>query len=69
MADWNGIRVMPNPLATVPAWKVERHPIRKRRRNWRPVKHQIPGALRLGDGTLIVHPSIYEQLKAKYGHA
>lgn len=62
-----GLMVVPHRLAREvrDEWRVEAHPIPKRRRRWRVVKHHIdrPGAYRAGN-TLFVHPDLMEQLKA-----
>jgi len=47
-------------------WRVERHATKKRRRNWRVVRHQrdVPCAYRMADGRLVMHPDLYRQLFA-----
>lgn len=44
-------------------WSVERHPIPKRRRQWRVVKRQVhsPGVFQVGD-VFYMHPHLIEQL-------
>lgn len=62
----NGMRVLVSPHATknVSVWAVERNPIPKRRRNWRVVRKTTTEPVSyMMDGTLIVHPTIFEKLK------
>lgn len=60
-----GMKVVSTPLAREvrDEWRVERHPLPKRRRQWRVVKHHIdkPGCYRVGD-TFYMHPDIVAQL-------
>lgn len=60
-----GMRVVSHPLArdVRDLWKVERHPIPKKRRNWRVVKHHIdrPGCYQVVD-TFYMHPDLVEKL-------
>jgi len=64
-----GIRIVSSPLATTrKVWfTVERHGMRKRRRNWKSVRHetQAPAALKDSAGTIYMHPEIYAKLKAE----
>lgn len=61
-----GVRVVAHPLAREvrDEWKVERHPIPKKRRQWRVVKHHIdrPGAYQIGN-TIYMHPDLVAKLK------
>lgn len=69
-----GVRILSNPLATKTEYRVVRHSSRKRRRNWRVEKRQVPtvyvmdtGLLGLGGGkTIVAHPSVYWQLMAAF---
>jgi len=62
-----GTRIHSNPLCikVEVTWRIERHPIRKRRRNWRVVRHEAstPCAFKLADGSVVMHPDLYSQLK------
>lgn len=66
-----GVKIISSPLAerVIVAWHVVRHPIKKRRRNWRVlrVESRMPVSYLLEDGTVVAHPTIYEAIKAKYG--
>lgn len=61
-----GLRIVAHPLAREvrDEWRVEAMPIRKRRNNWRVVKHRIdrPGMYQVGN-TIYAHPEIVEQLR------
>lgn len=61
---FRGVQVRTSDLCVTEhtRWKVEPMPIRKRRRGWRVVRHTewYPTAYRLADGSLVVHPKIYE---------
>lgn len=61
-----GLKIVAHPLAREvrDEWRVEAHPIRKRRRNWRVVKHHIdrPGAYQIGN-TIYMHPDLVAKLK------
>ena len=61
-----GVKIVPHALAREvrDEWKVEAHPTRKRRRNWRVVKRRIdrPGAYQIGN-TIYMHPDLVEKLK------
>ena len=61
------IRVHSNPLCerVVVSWHIERHAMKKRRRNWRVVRHEvrIPCAYKLADGSVVMHPTLYAQLQ------
>ena len=62
----NGMRIIPNPLARDVRyeWKVEPHPIPKKRKRWRVVKHYInrPGCYVMGN-TLHMHPDLIAELR------
>lgn len=60
---FGGVRVQVSPHAVKIEYRVEPWPTKKRRRNWTVRKHSVPCAFRLYDGTLVVHPTIYAQLK------
>lgn len=65
-----GIRVYSSPLAEHVShhWEVKKHPIKKRRRSWRPVRievrkpvaHQTPMVI-------FMHPTLLAQLKRELG--
>ena len=61
-----GLKIIAHQLAREvrDEWKVEAMPIKKRRKNWRVVKHHIdrPGAYRVGD-VLYAHPDILAKLR------
>jgi hypothetical protein len=61
----HGIKIIPHPFAREvrDEWRVERHPIPKRRRQWRVVKHHIdrPGCLLMG-GVFYMHPDLIAKL-------
>lgn len=59
-----GLQILVNDLAVQYRWIVQRHPIRKRRRNWRTVRLTEPGCLKMGN-TLVMHPAVYAKLKDK----
>lgn len=67
IGSFDGMRVMSSPLAREvrDEYRVERSPIRKRRRNWSVVKHHIdkPCAYVLGGHTIVAHPEIVAKLK------
>jgi len=60
------VRIVSSPLAmTYRQWhEVRPWPIRKRRRGYRVVRceESKPGAYQLGDGTMVLHPTLYAQL-------
>ena len=60
-----GLKIVPHTLAREvrDEWRVEKHPIPKRRRKWRVVKHHIdrPGCFQMGD-TLYMHPDLIAKL-------
>jgi hypothetical protein len=60
--SFNGIPVIAHPLAVQYRTKLERHPIKKRRRNWRWTKVEEPGCFQLQDGTLLMHPKLVAKL-------
>lgn len=66
MHHFNGLNIVSHPLAVSVRFesRVERHAIKKRRRNWRVVKHRIetPCAYQSGS-TLYMHPSLVAELK------
>jgi hypothetical protein len=45
-------------------WRIEKHPTKKRRKQWHVVKHTIdrPGMYRAGN-TIYAHPEIVAQLR------
>lgn len=61
-----GVNIVPHALAIEARdeWRVEAHPIRKRRRNWRVVKRHIvkPSAYQIGN-TIYMHPDLVARLK------
>lgn len=68
---FSGIKVFSSPLAvTLKIWHtVERASARtKRRKGWQVVKHreERPAILQTAQG-LLVHPSLYEQLRKQVG--
>lgn len=62
-----GIKVYRHVLAVEVCyeWRIERHPIRKHRRQWRVVKHRIerPGAFQICN-SIYMHPELFGKLKA-----
>jgi len=60
-----GLTVVSAPMAREvrTVWRIERNPIKKRRRNWLVVKHRIdrPAMYRSGN-TLFVHPELLAKL-------
>lgn len=65
-----GMRIQQSPYATMRSKKVEvvRHAIRKRRRNWavKVTYQDKPAIIKLGDHTLICHPTIYQKLVREF---
>lgn len=65
-----GMNIRTSPYAVTRSKKVElvRHPIRKRRRNWavKVTWLETPAVFKLGDGTLVCHPSIYQKLVREF---
>ncbi len=61
-----GLKIVPHSLAREvrDEWKIEACQTRKRRRNWRVVKHHIdrPGAYQIGS-TIYMHPDLVAKLK------
>lgn len=61
-----GVKIVPHAMAREvrDEWRVEPHPTRKRRRNWRVVRHHIdrPGAYQIGS-TIYMHPDLVAILK------
>lgn len=56
-----GLTIVPSMMAFVTreVWLVGRHPIRKRRRNWRVVKHRIEEPAMIQSGSVIyMHPDL-----------
>jgi NAD-dependent oxidoreductase involved in siderophore biosynthesis len=66
MHGLTGMRIVPHLLAREvrDEWKVERHPIPKKRKQWSVVKHHIdrPGCYQIGN-TFYMHPELVEKLK------
>ena len=67
-----GLNIVSTPMAREvrTEWRVEPHPIKKRRRGWQVVKHQInrPGAYQSGN-TIYAHPEIVDQLRSEVQNA
>ena len=66
--NFGGLKVVANELCASyrTEFKVERHPIKKRRRNWRVVRHTVRDISRtivVGD-TVYMHPEVFEKLIA-----
>jgi hypothetical protein len=57
-----GIKVVSSPYAATRALRVERVPIKKRRRNWRLVWRTEPGVYMIGDDMLVMHPNLIARL-------
>jgi hypothetical protein len=61
MINYFGMSIVPHRLALEirDEWRVERHPIKKKRRNWRVVKHRInrPCAIQCGS-VIYMHPDL-----------
>lgn len=57
-----GLNIVPHVLAMESRMVVQRHAIKKRRRNWRVVRVQRPGCWQIGN-TLYVHPTLVDWLK------
>lgn len=68
----HGLNIVPHTLAREvrDEWKVERHTIPKRRRQWHVVKHRIdrPGAYQIGN-TIYMHPELVEKLRTLTSNA
>lgn len=64
---FNGLRIITNTLAREvrTEFKVAPWPTRKKRRGWKVQRIEInrPGCYRMGD-TLVMHPDLYEKLRA-----
>lgn len=62
----HGLNIFSHPLARDirTEWKVERNPIKKKRKGWRVVKQHIdrPGCYQIGN-TLYMHPELFEKLR------
>jgi hypothetical protein len=62
---FNGLRIIPHPLAREVRveFRIERHPIAKRRRRWRVRRVEIirPGCIQTG-GILYMHPDLIAKL-------
>lgn len=67
---FNGIPVFSHPLAEHVSrhWEVKKHPIKKRRRSWRPVRIEVrkPVAYQTPMG-IFMHPTLLAQLKRELG--
>ena len=65
MTMWNGIKIVPHPLAREvrTEFKIARWPLRKRRSSWMVQRVEInrPGCLQIGD-TLYMHPDLVAKL-------
>lgn len=61
-----GLNIVSSPLAVDVRieFRIEPHPIKKKRKGWRVVRHTItsPGCWQAGN-TIYAHPEIYEKLK------
>lgn len=66
----HGIQVYSSPLAEIISshWEVKKHPTKKRRRSWRPVRieERKPAVLQTPMG-LFMHPTLLAQLKPELG--
>lgn len=56
-----GVRVFESEFATNIKWVIEKHPIKKRRRNWRISCKQVPGCWQMG-GDFYMHPVLFAKL-------
>lgn len=67
MSTLFGLDIVPQPRAVRVTFehRVERHPTKKRRRNWRVVKHRIekPCAYQVGR-TVYMHPDLIAKLRS-----
>lgn len=59
-----GMNVVSQPLAVDRRMEVQRHPIKKRRRQWRVVRVERPGCWQIGN-TFYMHPELIEKLRAQ----
>ncbi len=57
-----GMKVVSTPHAQERKFEVQRHPIKKRRRNWCVVRVMQPGCFQVGS-TFFMHPELYEKLR------
>lgn len=57
-----GMNIVPHPLAVTRRMEVQRHPIKKRRRNWSVVRVERPGCYQIGN-TFYMHPELVQKLK------
>lgn len=64
-AMFRGIPVRISPFAVAVRWEIQRHPIRKRRRNWRPMRVERPSVY-IAIGTLFVHPELFDKLEREH---
>lgn len=58
----HGMNIVPHSLAVDQRMEVQRHPIKKRRRNWRVVRVERPGCWQIGN-TFYMHPELVQKLK------
>lgn len=68
-----GMRIVEHRLAfnTLVTWEVQRHPTKKRRRNWAAVRvtREVPTAiLHKPTNTVYMHPTLMAQLKVQQFH-
>lgn len=57
-----GVRVFESDFAITIKWMIEKHPIKKRRRNWRIVRKEVPGCWQMG-GDFYMHPVLFSKLR------
>lgn len=57
-----GVRVFESDFATGIKFVVEKHPIKKRRRNWRIVRKQVPACWQMS-GDFYMHPVLFAKLR------
>ena len=59
---FSGVRVFESDFATTTKWVIEKHPIKKRRRGWRPVRKTVPGCWQIG-ADFYMHPALFAKLR------